>query len=171
MFSTKDHVISRLLRSGEYISGQSLSDELNISRAAVNAAVRSLKQDGYDISSVTNKGYRLNNRPDLLTAGSLLSLLPEARMRDVIILDKIDSTNKYLKSLASEGAPSGTVVISNCQTEGRGRLGRSFISPPDKGIYLLGRFHSIGISKDALVLYGFCFRLRIRDRVCLGTGP
>ncbi len=136
MFSTKDHVISRLLRSGEYISGQSLSDELNISRAAVNAAVRSLKQDGYDISSVTNKGYRLNNRPDLLTAGSLLSLLPETRMRDVIILDKIDSTNKYLKSLASEGAPSGTVVISNCQTEGRGRLGRSFISPPDKGIYL-----------------------------------
>ena len=134
MISTKEFVISKLLRSGDYISGESLSTELNISRAAVNTAVKSLRNDGYDIKSVTNKGYKLMNRPDLLTTGEINAIIPD---RDnIIVLPEVDSTNKYLKDLAYNGAPSGTVVISDCQTAGRGRLGRSFHSPSGSGIYL-----------------------------------
>ena len=136
MLSTKDIVISKLITADDYISGQSLSDSLGLSRAAVNIAVKSLRADGYDILSVTNKGYKLNNRPDLLTSGEMLACLSEQRMKDVIVLPEVDSTNKYLKKAAYDGAPSGTVVISDYQSEGRGRLGRSFLSPSGKGIYL-----------------------------------
>lgn len=56
--------------------------------------------------------------------------------RRLTVLEQVDSTNTYAKRLAAGGAPSGTVVIANCQTGGRGRLGRSFLSPPDRGVYL-----------------------------------
>lgn len=136
MLNTKDFVISKLISASGYISGQVLSESLGISRAAVNAAVKSLRADGYDISSVTNRGYRLVSRPDFMTSGELLAVLSEERMKDVIVLPEVDSTNKYLKSLAYEGAPEGTVVISDYQSAGRGRLGRSFLSPSGTGIYL-----------------------------------
>ena len=50
--------------------------------------------------------------------------------------EMIDSTNSFLKREAMDGAPHGSVAVANCQSAGRGRLGRSFQSPPDKGIYL-----------------------------------
>ncbi|MBP5179795.1 MAG: biotin--[acetyl-CoA-carboxylase] ligase [Clostridiales bacterium] len=134
MISTKDFVLSKLLNAEEFISGEVLSSELNISRAAVNTAVRTLKADGYDITSTTNKGYRLMNHPDILSPGEVRAKLP--KRDNVIVLPEVDSTNKYLKELAYEGAADRTVVISDCQTAGRGRLGRSFHSPSGTGIYL-----------------------------------
>lgn len=136
MLSTKDYVISKLISSDDYISGESLSLDLGISRAAINTAVKSLRQDGYDIESVTNRGYRLNNHPDLLTKGEVLAHLSEERMSTITVLSEVDSTNKLLKEMAYNGAPEGSVVVSDCQTAGRGRLGRSFSSPKSKGIYL-----------------------------------
>ena len=50
--------------------------------------------------------------------------------------EEMDSTNRYVKELAAAGAPEGTVVIANKQSAGRGRLGRSFFSPEEKGIYM-----------------------------------
>ena len=136
MLSTKDIVVSRLISSSGYISGQTLSDELGLSRAAVNTAVKSLRAEGYVIESVTNRGYRLTSIPDLLTAGQLTAYLPDGRADKVTILEETTSTNKVLKELAFDGAPEGSVVISDCQTQGRGRLGRSFSSPAGKGIYM-----------------------------------
>lgn len=136
MLSTKDYVLSRLISCNGYISGQSLSEDLGISRAAINAAVKTLRSEGYDISSTTNLGYKLNNHPDQISRGELLAYLPDDRMNDVIVLMEVDSTNKYLKGIAYDGAPSGTVVIADHQTAGRGRLGRSFHSPSGCGIYL-----------------------------------
>ncbi len=51
-------------------------------------------------------------------------------------LKETDSTNRYVKELAAAGAPAGLVVIANKQSAGRGRLGRSFFSPEEKGIYM-----------------------------------
>lgn len=56
--------------------------------------------------------------------------------RKIIYLEETDSTNRYAKELAAAGAPEGTVVIANKQSAGRGRLGRSFFSPEEKGIYM-----------------------------------
>lgn len=51
-------------------------------------------------------------------------------------LPQVDSTNDYLKNRAAEGAPYGTAALSDYQTGGHGRRGRSFLSPPGVGLYL-----------------------------------
>ena len=136
MLGTKDYVLADLINTETYLSGEKLSSKLNISRAAINTAVKTLRADGYVIDSSTNKGYILTEHPDKLNQGELLALLPESRLETVTCLDTVTSTNKIAKDLCYDGAPAGTVVLANHQSAGKGRLGRSFISPPDTGIYL-----------------------------------
>ena len=125
-----------LINSSDYISGEAASKALGVSRAAVNSAVMSLRNDGYEIESSTNRGYLLTSRPDRLDQGSIGAFLSDERMTDVTVLPVVDSTNTYCKDLARKGAPQGTVVISDCQTGGKGRRGRSFLSPSGVGLYL-----------------------------------
>ena len=133
---TKDDVLE-LLEMGDFVSGQKMSESLGITRAAVWKAIQQLRTEGYGIDSVTNRGYRLTSRPDLLSRPGILRCLGEHPWRDrLVVLDSVDSTNTYAKKLALAGSPDGTVVISNNQTAGRGRMGRTFQSPRDKGIYL-----------------------------------
>ena len=56
--------------------------------------------------------------------------------KQIILLDSVESTNTLAKEMAKNGAPHGTVLIADCQTGGRGRLGRSFHSPGGMGIYM-----------------------------------
>ena len=132
----KDQVLKLILRENDYISGESISKKLGVSRAAVNTAVKSLRDDGYEIVSSTNKGYLLTGGPDILSKGSIAAYLPDLRDEDLFVFDSVDSTNNVLKELASKGAQSGTVVIADHQTGGKGRRGRNFISPSGVGIYL-----------------------------------
>lgn len=133
---TKDLVLMRLLQSNNFISGESISKELGISRAAVNVAVKNLRLDGYEILSTTKRGYKLTGRPDVLRFGELAALLGEERMKTVMVKDSVSSTNDYLRELACNGAPEGQVVLADYQTHGKGRRGREFISPAGSGIYL-----------------------------------
>ena len=136
MPSVKDRFLSMLIKSSDYVSGEAASKALGVSRAAVNSAVMSLRSEGYGIDSATNRGYLLTSRPDRLDPGSLEALLSPERIESVTVLSVVDSTNNYCKDLARKGAPEGTVVISDSQTGGKGRRGRSFLSPPGCGIYL-----------------------------------
>jgi BirA family biotin operon repressor/biotin-[acetyl-CoA-carboxylase] ligase len=130
--------LALLKQSGEnYCSGEKMSQTLGLSRAAVWKAVDALRQDGYHISSAPNRGYRLERSPDRLSAGELSGALTGCTVgRELICLDSVDSTNNYAKALADQGAAHGTVVLSDCQTGGRGRRGNSFLSPAGKGLYL-----------------------------------
>jgi len=126
-----------LLRRDSYVSGAELGKRLGVTRAAVSKAVAALKREGYGIDSVPNRGHRLAAEPDLLTrAGILVALGPHPWAGTVEVLETVDSTNSYLKTQAAAGAPHGTVVVANCQTGGRGRLGRSFDSSAGAGVYL-----------------------------------
>ena len=136
MLSVKDRFLSMLINSSGYISGESASKALGVSRAAVNSAVMGLRNEGYEIDSSTNRGYKLISRPDRLDYGNIGAFLPESRMSDITVLPVVDSTNTYCKDLARKGATEGTVVISDCQTGGKGRRGRSFLSPSGVGLYL-----------------------------------
>ncbi len=136
MASVKDRFLSMLIKSSGYISGETASKTLGVSRAAVNSAVMSLRNDGYGIDSSTNRGYLLTSRPDRLGSGDIAAFLPEDRMSSVTVLPVVDSTNTYCKELARKGAAEGTVVISDQQTGGKGRRGRSFASPAGVGVYL-----------------------------------
>lgn len=119
---------------GAYLSGQELSRDLGISRAAVWKAVEVLRRQGYDIEARTGRGYRLVGAPDILTQETVERYL--IRPRDNFrVLSETDSTNSACRRLALEGAPDGTVVLADCQTAGRGRRGRSFQSPAGKGLF------------------------------------
>ena len=132
--------VLRLLQesSGTYLSGESISERLGITRAAVWKAVNALRKDGYEIDSRKSMGYRLLDAPDRLTETEIRSHLGQTKLvgRKLVCFERIDSTNAYLKRAASEGVVDGTVVVADCQTGGRGRLGRSFDSPAGKGVYL-----------------------------------
>ena len=135
--ATKDLVLEALQRSGEnYLSGEALSEELGISRTAVWKAIRILRDEGYTIKAVTNRGYRLIHEEDVITEKSLREhLSTRYKNNRLYIYDTLDSTNNRAKQLALENAPHGTTVIAMQQTAGKGRLGRSFFSPRE-GIYL-----------------------------------
>jgi len=132
--------VLRLLREreGEFLSGEALSERLGVSRAAVWKAVSALRRAGYGIEAVSGRGYRLGSAPDTLDEGAIRARLgATARVGARLdCLRSVDSTNSYLKRIAAEGAPDGTVAAADEQTGGRGRRGRSFASPAGKGIYL-----------------------------------
>ena len=136
---SKDRVL-RLLQGGEeYISGESISETLGISRAAVWKAVDALRRDGYEVESRKSRGYRLLSAPDRLGETEIRACLGETKRVGCALdcFDRIDSTNAFLKRAASEtDAPDGAVAVADEQTGGRGRRGRSFLSPAGKGVYL-----------------------------------
>ena len=117
------------------VSGEDISRLLGVSRMTVSNAVKELRQNGYDITSATRRGYCLRACADHLGFGDIAPLVPD-REGELICLPEVDSTNTYLKKLAVKGAPHGTVVIADRQTGGRGRLGRNFESPGGVGVYL-----------------------------------
>lgn len=139
---SREKVLSLLLaHQGESLSGQAMSNELGISRAAVWKSVEALRKEGYTISSATNRGYCLHDAPDMLRVGELTGPLKGCLVGShLLCLQTVDSTNTECKRRALIGAPEGLVVLADQQTGGRGRLGRSFQSPPLKGLYLSALF-------------------------------
>ena len=132
----KQELIS-LLRSGDYVSGAELGARLGVTRAAVSKAVAALKREGWQIESVPNRGHRLAAEPDRLDRAALLAALGEHPWAGTLeLLATVDSTNNLLKTRGAAGAPAGSVALADCQTVGRGRLGRRFDSAPGTGIYL-----------------------------------
>jgi len=130
------------LKRGQDVSGQLLAEKFGVSRNAVWKAVKELKSEGYRISSVTNKGYRLEASCDLLSAEGIASCLPEEyRDLDIFFFSEIDSTNNEAKRMLANGYRKNAVLLADCQTEGRGRKGRLFYSPPGTGIYMTFIFH------------------------------
>lgn len=125
----KAELLKILREAGDYISGQQLCEHFGVSRTAVWKAVRQLKEDGYVIEAVQNKGYCIRESPDAVTMEELKSRLRTAWMgQSVVYLESVDSTNTHAKRLAEEGAPAGTLVITDEQTFGKGRRGRSWAS-------------------------------------------
>lgn len=128
-------ILDILLNTDEFISGQEISEKLGVSRQAVWKSINALKEKGYEIQSVTNRGYRLVSSPNYLNESSLKSLLHNKIIgKNLIVLDSVNSTNDYLKKLGNEGCENGTVVAAREQTRGKGRLGRTWQSKKDDGI-------------------------------------
>lgn len=122
---------------GEYVSGEYISSRLGISRTAVWKYIKRLRQEGYDIESQTNSGYRLIKSPDILSHYEIQPLLNTKFIgKEIKYYESIDSTNALAKKIAEEPFKEGTVIIADEQTAGRGRLGRQWTSPKGKGIWM-----------------------------------
>lgn len=136
--TTKEKLLNVLeVGRGEYFSGEELAGKLNVSRAAIWKAVKTLRQEGYDIDAVTNKGYSLSEKTDILSPQGIRKYLSlEYKEMDIKVLPCVGSTNTEIREMAERGMPEGYTLITNEQTAGRGRLGRTFYSPCDTGLYL-----------------------------------
>ena len=131
---TKDDVLALLEQADAPVSGEQMCKTLGLTRAAVWKAIEALRADGYEIEAATRRGYFLCTCP--LTKSALeRRLAGQFPTEKLIVLPEVDSTNNYLKTLAANGAPDGTAVLSLKQTAGPGRRGRSFLSEPG-GLYL-----------------------------------
>ncbi|MGH4124919.1 MAG: biotin--[acetyl-CoA-carboxylase] ligase [Clostridium sp.] len=134
----KEKILKLLKESGnDFISGQKISKDLGVSRAAIWKYINTIKEDGYEIEAISRKGYRIISSPDILTFEEIKDFLSTQYIgKNVIYYDSIGSTNSIAKELAESGEEHGTVIISEKQTTGRGRLGRKWISPKYKGIWM-----------------------------------
>ncbi len=120
-----------------FLSGEELSQKLGVSRTSVWKVIKQLKEEGYQIESVSRKGYRLVQEADSINAEALRVELKNSELITRIEhFDSIDSTNTRAKALAGDGAKEGTLIISDEQTKGRGRLGREWTSPKGTGIWM-----------------------------------
>ena len=122
--------------AGSSCSGETLSEELGVSRAQVWKHVQTLRSRGYEIQAEAGDGYRLAGIPDRLYAEEISEGLSTRWLaREIHWFESTDSTNRVAHELARDGAKHGTTVIAEGQTAGRGRLGRSFHSPPYLNLY------------------------------------
>ena len=140
---TADKILDLLEKNkGKAISGERIAEVLGISRAAVWKHIKALKEEGYEISSVSNRGYELLETGDVFSTKSIMQELTDKEngyngkiKLEAEVRDEVTSTNALLKDMAAEGADEGRALIAKKQTAGRGRLGRNFFSPKN-GIYL-----------------------------------
>lgn len=137
--STKSRILELLEQHREEsISGERIAGILNISRNAVWKAIKELQKDGYSIVAVTKKGYCLSDDNDIVSIQGIKPFLSENSRPfagKIRIYKSLESTNKTAKEMAIAGAEHGTVIISDCQTQGKGRFSRNFFSPSG-GLYM-----------------------------------
>lgn len=132
---TKDRVLGLLEASrGAYFSGEDLAQSLSVSRAAIWKAVNALRDEGYSIHAVSNKGYCLSEKTDILSAQGIEKYLNDS-CRDLVIeyVPVTESTSTLIRQkLSRDGI---YVLVAGSQSAGKGRSGRFFFSPPDTGAY------------------------------------
>lgn len=134
----KTKILKKLKESEnkEFISGEKLSEEFHMTRSGIWKYMNMLKEEGYIIESVPKRGYKILSSPDILTLEEIEGYLKTDFIgRKIYYYDSIDSTNDKAKQMAREEL-EGTLVIAEEQIEGKGRLGRQWLSPKAKGIWM-----------------------------------
>lgn len=134
------HTILQILADGKYHSGTDLGVIFGVSRAAVGKAIQKIELNyGLSVFAVKGKGYRLQQPLDLLDEKVIRQKLTEqtsSQLSQFEIFFDIDSTNHYLNNKSVDGAASGYLVLAEQQTSGKGRQGRTWVSPFASNLYL-----------------------------------
>lgn len=132
----KNKILEFLQNTDEFVSGQEICDALGVSRTTVWKGINALKEEGYEIESVTRKGYRLMEIPDILNQKNTDAYLSSKDYPyPVFVYDSIDSTNEEAKRQFLKGAMAKSVFVSDQQTAGKGRRGRNWSSPKGEDIF------------------------------------
>lgn len=153
--STKKRILELLESNrGRRVSGEHIAKQIDVSRNAVWKSINELRNDGYKISAVTNKGYCLCDDNDILSVQGIIPFLANKKAADrIYVYPTLESTNKTAKEKAISEAKHGTAIITDFQTAGKGRYGRQFFSPSKHGIYMSLILHpaQLGFSTTTLV--------------------
>lgn len=128
-------ILESLREKNDFVSGSEIGERFKISRAAVNKHITALRKEGYIIESVPNKGYRLKDSPDIINSEEIKRNLNARIMgSEVLCFDTLSSTNDKAKEAGEKALPSGTVILCENQTGGKGRRGRSWSFAPKEAI-------------------------------------
>ncbi|MCW8795572.1 MAG: biotin--[acetyl-CoA-carboxylase] ligase [Chlorobium sp.] len=129
-------ILQRLRASESFLSGGELCRDFGMTRSAVWKHISRLREAGYSIEAVSGRGYRLHSSPDIPVSEEVSPRLTTTRFgRNFLFHEEVDSTNMQAKILARQGASEGSVLVADCQTGGRGRMGREWVSPPGSNLY------------------------------------
>jgi len=173
--TTKDKVLEILTNNqNQAVSGEKIAQVCGVSRAAIWKAIKTLREEGCQIEGTTNGGYLLKGSADVFSKDMLIKYLaeayPELAKGNIECFKSIDSTNTYAKKLLSEAGnlrladgnltPAGkkyhnSIIVAESQSAGRGRLGRTFVSPSKTGIYLSVIYAPKGGIREAAKLTAF----------------
>ena len=153
---TKEAVLLYLQEhAGDPISGEKMALALNKSRTSIWKAIQSLKKDGYTIESSTNKGYTLSENNDVLSEQQITQELIQQHHPidwNIQTMESTTSTNDLAKIYANQNSATPAIFISEEQTAGRGRLGRTFVSPAKSGLYIsLCLFPTVALEDLSLI--------------------
>ena len=133
----KGEILKLLKETDGYISGQELCEKFGVSRTAVWKVINQLKEEGYEIEAVRNKGYILKGSADVLSKEEQVSTIhTKWAGTQVAFFEETDSTNNEIRRLAEQGAPHGTLAVAERQLGGKGRRGRVWTSPAGVGIWM-----------------------------------
>lgn len=133
----KAEILKMLRESQDYVSGQQICERFQVSRTAVWKVIKQLKEEGYEVEAVRNRGYRLSSLPDILSREEIVSQIDTVWAgKNVHYFTETDSTNIQAKRMGDQGAPHGTLAAAGQQTAGKGRRGRTWESPADQNIYM-----------------------------------
>ena len=167
--------ILEILRENKdnFISGEFLSKKLKVSRTAIWKGVNSLKEKGYQIEGINNKGYKLiDDNKNILSEYEIKKYIIGKELgKNIFCFEKINSTNTYIK-LKSDSLKHGDIVIANEQTKGRGRMQKVFYSPKETGIYM-SIFFKKNIFYDSLKLLSIASFISVCHAIekCTGFSP
>ncbi|HEV8260107.1 MAG TPA: biotin--[acetyl-CoA-carboxylase] ligase [Burkholderiales bacterium] len=121
--------VLRLLHNGEFQSGEAIGKALGITRGSVSNALANIDEFGLTVHKVHGRGYRLVTPVQWLSRDEILEQLGGRAARfDIEVVDETGSTNTDLLERAAQGGASGTVLVAELQTLGRGRRGRDWHS-------------------------------------------
>ncbi|MEO0509667.1 MAG: biotin--[acetyl-CoA-carboxylase] ligase [Verrucomicrobiota bacterium] len=121
----------------DFLSGSVLAEQLGVSRPAVHGKLDKLREEGFEIEAVRNRGYRITKEPEVLHPALLRQELDELGSSiSLIFFSAIDSTNNEAERRIASREPAPFAIVSSCQTNGRGRLGREWYSASADNLYL-----------------------------------
>ena len=130
-------ILEELKKTESYISGEELGEKLGVSRAAIWKGIQKLKEQGYEIEAVSNKGYHIVRNQDLYNGIEIEEVCNTTKIaKEVYFYEQTDSTNNCIRKLAKEGKKEGVVAVAEIQTAGKGRRGKGWQSPKGTGIWM-----------------------------------
>lgn len=135
MGRTAGKILSLFRYQQGFLSGETISKELNVSRTAVWKQINVLRKEGYVIEALPSQGYRLLSYPDILQPEEISNGMAAGIGSKIVCLQETPSTNTEAFKLAVEGSPHGTVVLAEMQHNGKGRMGRHWESPAGVNLY------------------------------------
>lgn len=168
MSKTKTEILS-LLIEGNYLSGAKLAEQLGVSRTAVWKNIQQLKEDGYNITAVTNKGYKLIEPSSRINESLLAGAVEKSPLLDQLIYKKtIDSTQNHAFRILDQ-YDGNIVIVSGQQTDGRGRFKREWLSPDETGLYMSLLLRP-NISNQNMIVFNLFISLAISEAIQESTG-